>query len=271
MPYEEITWECDGRSFPIGLERAGAGPTVLLLPALSSISTRREMQALQERLARSFSTVSIDWPGFGDLAKPRVNWRPEIYQAYLNHLLTDLLPTPAAIIAAGHAAGYVIRHCAEGTCTAGRLVLLSPTWRGPLPTMMGGDRPWLHALARAVDPPVMGSMLYRLNVNRLVVGMMARGHVYANPDWLDQARMDAKLGVTLGARRAPRFDPVCRRSTRPVRQPRRTAGRGAAHRGPGPEPVRRERPAEVTPGNGSAGRLTHYADGAPAAWKAILL
>lgn len=154
------------------------------------------MQPLQEGLARSFSTVSIDWPGFGDLPKPYVDWRPEIYQAYLNHVLTQVVPNPAAIIAAGHAAGYVIRHCAEHERAAQRLVLLSPTWRGPLPTMMGGDRPLFHRIAKAVDPPVLGPMLYRLNVNQFVIGMMARGHVYADPAWLNRPRMAAKLSVT---------------------------------------------------------------------------
>ena len=55
------------------------GPTVLLLPAPSSISTRAEMRPLAERLAGSFTTVVVDWPGFGDRPRPRVDWRPEAY------------------------------------------------------------------------------------------------------------------------------------------------------------------------------------------------
>jgi pimeloyl-ACP methyl ester carboxylesterase len=39
-------------------------------------------------------------------------------------------------------------------------------------------------------------MLYGLNVNRVVVGMMARGHVYADPDWLRGPRLEEKLAVT---------------------------------------------------------------------------
>jgi pimeloyl-ACP methyl ester carboxylesterase len=204
MAYEEITWRCDGHDFSVGLDRAGTGPTVLLLPALSSILTRREMQPLQEQLARSFSTVSIDWPGFGELPKPFVDWRPEIYEAYLNHLLTHVVPNPAGIVAAGHAAGYMLKHFAGHERVAERLVLLSPTWRGPLPTMAGGDRALFPKIARAVDPPILGPMLYKLNVNRVVIGMMARGHVYADPAWLNRPRMDAKLAVTRvqGARHA---------------------------------------------------------------------
>jgi len=50
------------------------GPTLLLLPALSSISTRHEMHPLQERLAFAFSTITIDWSGFGDQPRPALVW-----------------------------------------------------------------------------------------------------------------------------------------------------------------------------------------------------
>ena len=194
--YEEVTWRCDGRDLQIGLDRPGRGPTVLLLPALSSISTRCEMHALQERLSVSFSTVSIDWPGFGALPKPYVDWRPEIYEAYLAYLLAQVVPNPVGIVAAGHAAGYVLKHCATHENAARRLVLLSPTWRGPLPTMTGGRHALFAKIAKAFDPPVFGALLYELNVNRVVIGMMARGHVYAEPSWLTRNRMEGKLAVT---------------------------------------------------------------------------
>jgi pimeloyl-ACP methyl ester carboxylesterase len=213
MDYEEITWQCDGCDFSLGLDRLGtAGRTILLLPALSSISTRREMRPLQECLAAWFATIAVDWPGFGDKAKPDVDWRPEIYEAYLAYLFAEVAPNVFGVIAAGHGAGYVLKHFAGRQYDAARLVLLSPTWRGPLPTMMGKYHALFPKIARAFDPPFLGPMLYGLNVNRLVVGMMARGHVYANPQWLNGHRMKEKLGVTRapGARRgSARFVTGC--------------------------------------------------------------
>ena len=73
----EIAWTWDGEAVRVGAERTGAEPTVLLLPALSSISTRAEMRPLAERLAPAFATVAVDWPGFGDRPRPRVDWRPD--------------------------------------------------------------------------------------------------------------------------------------------------------------------------------------------------
>lgn len=202
MAYEVTTWRCDGQDISLGLDRIGDGPTLLLLPALSSISTRREMRPLQERLAQTFTTIAVDWPGFGNLDKPYVDWRPEIYEAFVRDLLDRVAPNPYAIVSAGHATGYVLRAFAGRETAGERLVLLSPTWRGPLPTMMGGYRALFPKIATAVDRPILGPLLYGLNVNRPVVGMMARGHVYADPGWLGNARMSQKLAVTktVGAR-----------------------------------------------------------------------
>ena len=200
----EIVWRWAGQSIPIGLDRLGSGPTVLLLPALSSISTRAEMRPLQERLSDRFTAVTIDWPGFGDRPRPQINWRTETYQAFLAHLLAEVVPHPFATVAAGHAAGYVLVHAAAAPGSAGRLCLIAPTWRGPLPTMVGKRLPLFKRLGRAGDHPIVGPIIYRLNVNRPVVRMMARGHVYADPGWLNEARMAEKLAVIRapGARHA---------------------------------------------------------------------
>ena len=196
MASETIRWHCDGHDMVIGLDRMGTGPTVLMLPALSSISTRRELHPLQLRLADEFEVVSIDWPGFGDLPKPFVEWRPDVYERFVAFLFEQVAPAPFAVVAAGHAAGYVTRHLAAHDESVQRLVLLSPTWRGPLPTMTNGKYGRFPRIAKAVDLPLIGPLLYQLNVNRAVVGMMARGHVYADPDWLDDNRMQDKLTVT---------------------------------------------------------------------------
>lgn len=190
---ELIHWRADGSEVTLGVSRLGRGPLALLLPALSSISTRHEMRALQETLAEHATTVAVDWPGFGDRPRPKVDWRPQLYR----NVLADLARRfrPAATIAAGHGAGYALAAASSGV-DLGRLCLLSPTWRGPFPTMMNGQRPWFRRLARAVDLPLVGEALYRLNVNGPVIRMMTRGHVYQDPNWLHGDRMIGKRAVT---------------------------------------------------------------------------
>jgi pimeloyl-ACP methyl ester carboxylesterase len=199
-----IEWQWQGQQLRLGTTRLGKGPQVLLLPALSSISTRKEMQPLQEQIASSFSTLSVDWPGFGDLPRPSVAWEAGAYRAFLRHLLVKVCPQPYATIAAGHAAGFLLGQAAAAPASAGRLILVAPTWRGPLPTMIGRRLEVLGMIAKTGDWPVIGQILYRLNVNKATVGMMARGHVYEDRTWLSENRLNEKLAViqSSGARHA---------------------------------------------------------------------
>jgi pimeloyl-ACP methyl ester carboxylesterase len=198
-----INWWWRDNRIEVGADTRGEGPLILMLPALSSISTRSEMHPLADQLASTFTTVAVDWPGFGNRPRPSVAWEPEAYRIFLKDILREL-PKARAVIAAGHGAAYLLAHAAEYPGSAGNLCVVAPTWRGPLPTMMGGDRNFFRLISRLVDLPVVGSALYRLNVNRPMVRMMARGHVYSDPHWLDQQRLAEKLAVANapGARHA---------------------------------------------------------------------
>src|SRR5499433_4254699 len=219
MDTRTLDWTWRGQTIRLGADASGTGPKVLLLPALSSISSRREMRALQERLAPRYSTLSVDWPGFSEEARPQVDWTPETYAAFLAFLLTSVMAHPYAIIAAGHAATYVLKHAAGVPEATARLVLIAPTWRGPLPTVMGGQRPFFERLCRLVDRPGLGPFIYRLNVNRFMVRRMGAGHVYADPAFLSEERLRQKLDVVRapGARFASvrfvtgRLDPLASR------------------------------------------------------------
>lgn len=204
MQSAQLSWTWRGKSIDLGFDICGQGPTVLLLPALSSISTRLEMWPLQQRLGSHYRTVSIDWPGFGDRPRPAIDWTPDAHLAFLEYVLDTIAPRPHAAIAAGHGATYALAYACGQPGSFGRLVLLAPTWRGPMPTMMNGRRPFFKGLCNTVDLPVIGPVLYKLNVNRVVVRFMAAGHVYADPAWLSGERLRDKLAVTraAGARHA---------------------------------------------------------------------
>jgi pimeloyl-ACP methyl ester carboxylesterase len=62
--------------------------------------------------------------------------------------------------------------------------------------MMGRKYPMFAQISRMVDCPVVGNLLYRLNVNRFMVRKMALGHVYAESSSLSEARFEEKLVVT---------------------------------------------------------------------------
>lgn len=169
---------------------------ILLLPALSSISTREEMLPLASELGATFVTEVVDWPGFGIGARPVTNWTPDILSDFLRDSVDRL--NPKAIIAAGHSAAYAVHLLSTVPNQVDCLILTAPTWRGPLPTMMGGHKPWFSRIVAALDSPFVGQALYRLNVSRWVIRRMAREHVYSDPAWLNGARFQSKIAVTKG-------------------------------------------------------------------------
>jgi pimeloyl-ACP methyl ester carboxylesterase len=190
-----IYWKWESDDFPLGMDEPGDGPSVVVLPALSSISTREEMLPLSDRLSSSFHVATIDWPGFGDRERPFEDWSPDVLTMFLNWLLSEIVLLRDTIVAAGHAATYALYQAVSSRGTIGRLVLISPTWRGQLPTMRGGERPFFALIRAAIDHRVISPLLYRLNVNRLVVSKMARGHLYNDPSWLTGDRLLANVAV----------------------------------------------------------------------------
>jgi pimeloyl-ACP methyl ester carboxylesterase len=202
IDHDRIEWNWRDTPIRLGVSRHGAGPVLLMLPALSSISTRREMSPLARQLRSDFTTITVDWPGFGDLPRPAMAWHPDAYRAFLAELVA--IERPFATIAAGHAAGYCLSLARERPGAAGRLCLMAPTWRGPAPTVMGKRHDTFGRIARAGDLPIIGQALYRLNVNPFMVKKMALGHVYVEPAALAPAVLEEKLAVTraAGARHA---------------------------------------------------------------------
>ena len=154
------------------------------------------MGPLAELLAPRYSTLCVDWPGFGARARPQVDWTPDAYSAFLEFLLTSVVPHPHAVIAAGHAASYALKYAASAPQATTRLVLIAPTWRGPLPTMLGRA----PAASRTAAPPGRSSRaLVRWFIvstsTQFIVRRMGAGHVYTDPAFLTGERLRQKLAV----------------------------------------------------------------------------
>jgi pimeloyl-ACP methyl ester carboxylesterase len=196
MDSEARTFDWAWSSTPVttGYDVRGKGPTLLLLPAFSTVSTREEMAPLATRLA-GFRTVAVDWPGFGRHPSPRLTQDPDLHRAFLSAFANQVPGGYAGVVAAGHAAGYVLALARRRPGLWPRIVLIAPTWRGPLPTMMGGYRPFQDRIRAIVQAPVIGPVLYRLNVARPVIAAMYRRHVFADRTGLTPEFLDAKASV----------------------------------------------------------------------------
>jgi pimeloyl-ACP methyl ester carboxylesterase len=189
-------WNWQAQPVAITYETAGTGPPILLLPSFSTVSSRTEMAGLAKYLTPQFQVTSVDFPGFGDSDRSSLDYTPALYRQFLTDFLRDIYTTPVAIIAAGHAAGYAIEQAARVPNRVAKLILVAPTWRGPLPTMARGQKPWLKLVRDLIRTPMIGQFLYQLNTTPSFLGFMYRRHVYADPTHLTADVLTQKRQLT---------------------------------------------------------------------------
>ncbi|MBF2078264.1 MAG: alpha/beta hydrolase [Synechococcales cyanobacterium T60_A2020_003] len=197
-------WQWQDQSFAIAYETRGSGSPVLLLPAFSTVSTRGEMQGIAEQLAPHFQVVAIDWLGFGQSDRPALNYQPALYRQLLQDFLQVQFDQPVAVVAAGHAAGYAMQVAQQTPCPWSKMVLVAPTWKGPL-RVMGAPTPVRDAVRELVCSPGIGEALYTLNTAPAFLKFMYRQHVYVDVNKLTPEFMQQKYEITQhsGGRYAP--------------------------------------------------------------------
>jgi pimeloyl-ACP methyl ester carboxylesterase len=125
-------WSWRGAPVPVAYELSGpaAAEPILMLPALSTVSTREELKDLANQL-QTRRCIITDWPGFGDTARPRLDYDRALCRGFLEalfaHLRGQLKRPSSPVLACGHAAGYAIDLEARHPGTFTHLVLIAPT------------------------------------------------------------------------------------------------------------------------------------------------
>ena len=191
---ERLELDLAGHRLWIVMERSGprSAPLWLLLPALSTVSSRSEWKPLAEAVGDQRHLVSFDWPGFGDSDRPAIRYDASLLCSALRAVLSYLRTThPGRIIvvATGHSASIALGLAAEWSAHWHSLVAVAPTWRGPLPTMTGWPPQQFSWLRHLVAAPLIGPALYRLNTSRAVLRLMLRRHVWVDPELLTPHRI----------------------------------------------------------------------------------
>jgi pimeloyl-ACP methyl ester carboxylesterase len=176
---QEFLWNWENQQLQAIYETLGQGSPLLLLPAFSSVSTRGEMGELAKLLASHFQVTALDWPGFGESSRLNLDYNSAIYQQFLADFVKSVFNIPIIVVAAGHAAGYVLQLAVKQPNAFSRIVLVAPTWRGPLPTM--GANPNIAAMVRGlVRSPILGQVLYKLNTTPSFLSWMYSRHVFTD-------------------------------------------------------------------------------------------
>ena len=202
---EQFLWNTEDQDFPIVYESLGQGSPLLLLPAFSTVSMRSEMSGIARRLSSQYKAIAVDFPGFGDSGRPRADYGPTLYRNFIeDFVLTTFERKPITVIAAGHSATYVLWLANKYQSIFSRIVLVAPTWRGPL-AVMGVNGMVRNLVKETVRLPVIGQILYKLNTLPSFLKFMYRRHVYVDAQKLTPSFIHDKWENTQesGGRFAP--------------------------------------------------------------------
>jgi pimeloyl-ACP methyl ester carboxylesterase len=198
-------WQWLNQTLSIGYDRRGEGSPILLLPAFSTVSSRKEWEAVAQVLGAAYQVTCVDWPGFGDSSKAAIAYNPILYEAFLPEFVSACFDQPLTVVAAGHAAGYALHLAQQLPKHISRLVLVAPTWRGPLPTM-GASKMVATSVEALVRTPLVGQFLYYLNTRPQFLKWMYSRHVFAEAQNLTPDFMAQKYATT--QQRGARFGPA---------------------------------------------------------------
>jgi pimeloyl-ACP methyl ester carboxylesterase len=211
-------WNFSGKQYQVVYETIGQGNPVLILPAFSTVSSRTEMKGIAQILANQYQVTVLDWLGFGDSQCPPVDYNPLLFQQLLQDFVKSIFNTPIILIAAGHASGYAVKFAQDHRDLVAKLILVAPTWQGPL-RVMGLPDGLRNGVKNLVRSPIIGQALYYLNTTPSFLRLMYKRHVYVDETKLTPEFIAQKHQITSkhGARYAPAafvtgaIDPVATR------------------------------------------------------------
>ena len=211
-------WNYLDQQYRVVYETIGEGNPLLLLPAFSTVSSRTEMKGIANLLAAQYQVTVLDWLGFGESQCPPVDYNPALFQQLLGDFIKSILKSPIILIAAGHASGYALKFAQDNPDIISKLILIAPTWQGPL-RVMGLPDGVRNGVKNLVRSPVIGQGLYYLNTTPSFLRLMYKRHVYVDETKLTPEFIAQKHQITSkpGARYAPAafvtgaIDPVANR------------------------------------------------------------
>jgi pimeloyl-ACP methyl ester carboxylesterase len=167
-------------------------PPMLMLPALSTVSRSDEWQHFKAIVTDKYQLITIDWPGFGESDKIDIHYSGTVLQETLKKAIKVIQSKnnrKLTIIAAGHSASVVLTLKDKYINTIKQIVLIAPTWRGPLPSMTGWSPKRLNIINEIVRLPIIGPMLYFINTTKVIIRFMMKRHVWLNKNDLDNDKI----------------------------------------------------------------------------------
>ncbi len=167
-------------------------PPMLMLPALSTVSRSDEWQSFKAIVTDKYQVITLDWPGFGKSDKKDIHYSGTVLQKTLGKAIKVIQSKnnkKLTIIAAGHSASVVLTLKDKYIRDIKQVVLIAPTWKGPLPSMTGWSPKRLNIINKIIRLPIIGPILYFINTTKVIIEFMMKRHVWLNKNNLDKDRI----------------------------------------------------------------------------------
>ena len=157
----QYEWKFKGEAISVPYDTVGDGQPGLMLPAMSTVSWRSEMQGLAERLGAKHRWLVPDWPGFGESTSLPLEYGPDTFRQFLTDFTASMFDSSVPVVAAGHSAGFVLQLGCEDSGRWSKVVMVAPTWFGPFKVL--GLSPSLRSFARnLIRSPLVGEAVFDL-------------------------------------------------------------------------------------------------------------
>lgn len=153
---------------------AGEGPPLLLLHGTALDSSRLSYAEIIPELAKQFTVIALDWPGYGESDKPALEYSMDFYYRVLCDFVEQLGFDDFALAAFSMGGGVALKFALKQPERVSRLILINSY-------ALGGavHLPFAPRLALRL-PGVADFIWRRLGDNRLFLSLCLRYLVYGH-------------------------------------------------------------------------------------------
>ena len=159
-------------------EVRGEGPPLVLAHGIGAGNSSYEWRHNFDPLSDHFRVFALDLPGFGQSARPNINYTDDLYILALMDFLRDVVRQPASLIASSLSSAFAVKLAAAHPEAVERLVLVCPTG---LRQLRLRTPVWSQMVYGTFSLPVLGLSLYNAMLSYNRVDEYLRRNLYADP------------------------------------------------------------------------------------------
>lgn len=184
--------------------RPGQGTPIVLLHSIHSAASSFEMKPIARYLAEETDRplYAVDWLGFGRSDRPPLSYGPDTYGQQLYQVLTDVVETPASLVALSLGCEYAAWMGLQAAPRVQRLVLISPTGLSASRHVPGPQHP-----ARSIGSRIgLSELMFAYLTQRSSLQEFYETEIFLDPDAVPDSLVDYAQTTSRvrGAHHAPR-------------------------------------------------------------------